>query len=386
MPGAYLSAAYAALAGPVQFVTAARVVTVTGALLATLDVKGGTLTLDEEWSPYAQASLSAVDPNVVIDSRLGHRLQLDLGYVYPNGLTDAPQVANLSITSARRTVTARGVQLLEIAAQSDEALVLKSAQWALVDLVDTFGSHGAAISDCLVRALSPYVPTIAGVLTSTSASMTNYRTRIGDDWWPHIKAIADMGNGVVYCDENRTWRVGTYKTDDSPNTDGYVATADVPDSWPIALDAGLTLPIVTESELDNSRNDWANAVIIEHNWVDAATSVPQRSARIATVTTGPNAVGTVGYRVYKEQRTTPITLAENDAECASLLYRTSRRGARRTITARAAYWFRPRDLRRFYLAGTDTYARITRVAFALDGSGLMTLTTRTPQPDGAEGL
>ena len=377
-PGPYSDAAYTALAGALEFVTTATLTTAAGVHIADLEVLGGSCTFDEEWSPYVQAQLTVVDAGVLIDPRAAHRVVISTGYVYPTGVRDVQVLADLTVTAAERD---HRQMKWSLTAQSDEALVLQSAYWPLVDLVVTYGNFEAALYNFLVRALDPQVPTAVTTITGSTAVLTNYTVKIGEAWWPHIETVRDIAGGIVYCDEARVWHLEDYVPDDSPQTDGAPATGAAPATF--APDANA-LRIITDSTVRLGRDEWANTVVIEHNFDDAGT--PTRIAQTAYVSTGPYAVGTVGYRVYSEKRTTPVAnWGEVAAECASLLYRTQRRGERRTIEARAAYWFRPRQLRQMWVNGTEFYARVTRVAFTLDGTGLMTLNTRTPEPDGAEG-
>lgn len=377
------AAAYPALSGALEFVTTARVVTAAGAAVATLSHLKGECTFDEEWSPYVQATLTAANPGVVIDPRAGHRLRIDAGYVYADGTRDVHQLADLSITSAD-TDTVPGT--VSLTAQSDEILVQQSAQWQVVDIVNTYATYATAVADLLTRALYPFAPTIVtGGMDGTGDTLTDYRVVIGTPWWSHVQTLANVAGGVVYCDEARTWHLDTYTTDESPDVDTYLSTGDVPPTWPTVTDAPYNLPVLTQVGTVRSRDDWANCVMVDHVWTHTDGSY-QRVAQRAEVTTGPYAVATVGYRVHSETRDTPIwTVGEAYAECAAILYRTQRRGEQRRLTARAAYWLRPRSLHRMWLSGTDMYARITRVTYHLDGSGLMDLTTRTPEPEGAGG-
>jgi hypothetical protein len=381
--GLYSNQVIPALRGPLTFVVSAWAATNASVFIADLDVLGGDLTFDEEWAPYVQATLTVRDPGVIIDPRLAHRLVLRAGYVYPWGASDVQQIAYLAITSA---VVDTVANTLTITASSDESLVQMSAHWATADSLMSYGNHTAAVVDMVGRALTSIGAAWASSpVTSTSASMTApYVIRTGDSWWQHLESVRDMAGAVLWCDETRTWHFDLPVFDDSPSIDAYLATGDAPSTWPNTLDSGLAMPTITSLETAASRDEWANAVALVHTWTDTS-GVAHRVAQIAAATTGAYSVSAVGYRVYSEERSTQVTDAEAAAACASILYRTTRRGVRRTITARAAYWLRPRTLAPMWLNGKELYARITRVSYKLDGSGLMTLTTRAPVPQGVEG-
>lgn len=380
MPGAFSAAALTAMREHVTFVTEARVVTNTGTLVTPLAVLGGSLTMDEEWAPYVQASLTCADPGVGIDPRLAHRVIIDAGYVYPSGTREVHQLATLVVTDATRD---QRTNQLTLSARSDEALVQDGAHWGVSDITPTYASHQVALVDFLTRALTSLgAPTVSGSVVGTSAAMTAYLVRTGSGWWSHIESVRDMAGGIVYCDEARTWRIGYPVPDDSPDTlQGMFTTGDVPRSWPYDIeDDPYTLPIITDAQVRYSRQEWANAVGLVHTWTDSA-GTNQRVARIAAVASGPFAPTTVGYRVQTLFRSTPIDATAATAACNSILYRTQRRGERREITARACWWLRPRTLTRFWIGGVDTFDRITRVTWELDGSGLMTILTRAPEPE-----
>lgn len=380
MPGGYSEAAYAALRGDLTFVTEARVVTDAGVLVTPLSITGGSLTMDEEWAPYVQATVEVVDPGVLIEPRRAQRLVIDAGYVYPDGSRDVRQFATLVITDA--PVDER-TGIVTITAKSDEALVQDGAHWGVADDVQNYANHGAAMRNFVERALTGLTTSVwtGPGMPSTSASMTGYRIRSGDGWWQHVQSVEDMGGGVIYCNEARQWYVGPYQTDESPTTEGYIATGDVPESWPTALDAGRTLPILIEAETVRTRDEWANAVVLLHEWTDAGTNTPRRVAAIASVGSGDYRPTLVGYSVEKVDRDVPITQAEAQAAANAIVYRTQRRGLRRLFQARACWWLRPRNLHQVWVKGTAGYARITRCTWQLDGTGLMTILTRAPEPE-----
>lgn len=382
MTAPWSTAATTWLDGPLEHVVEARVVDEEGLTFATMSVESGSLTFDSQWSPYAQARLTAVDPfPATIDPRGAHRLILSLGYRTLAGVRDVHQVADLALTDVS---VSRDRRTVDLTAQSDEALVQQSAYMGTVDLVQTFPDVRAAVFDLLQRALAPssavlasaYIPFTASTLT------TNHTISPGSRWWPYLEALRDVGTADLWCGEDRRWWLmysGSEAVD--PSDPLTLATGDCTASGAsFAGDVGAGVPavarILTESSQDTSLGEWANAVMVEHRW-DTGTQ-----AGTATDTTGPYAVGTVGTRAVSVSRPTPIDAAGAAAEAAAVLRRTLRRGRVMSHTcAHSAYWLRPRRSIRTYLEGATAYEWVTRVVFDLDGSGRMTLSTRTPVED-----
>lgn len=372
------------LSGPLGVVVAARVVTTAGVLVTDLDVRDGALTFDAGWSPYVQGTVVAVTPTVGIDPRLGHRVQVDLGYVRPDGTRDVQRAADLTITAADRDYRAARTTLT---VQSDEALVQESAQSDPVDLVTTFATIEEQLRHLVERALRPHVPgwivTWSPPLPSGSTLLTAHTVPIGARWWSFIETLRDVAGAEVWCDEARVWHMAYSGDEDVDASDPLtIATGAAPlDGTAFTGDVGAGTPGVSRSITElvdrRDRGEWANAVVVDHTWT-SESGVAQRVAQHALTMTGPHAVDTIGYRVTKIDRDTPIDQNAAAAEAAAILRRTMARGVQYTVTARAAYWLRPRRSIRLHFDGATTYRWLTRVEFPLDGSGLMTLTTRAP--------
>lgn len=379
MPGLFTDTVYAGLRGGLTFITTARVVNKAGAALATLDVTGGSVTFDEEWSPYVQANLTFKDPGVSIDPRTACRLIIDAGYEYASGVREVYALANLFVTTCERDARTGEWRLT---ASSDEVLAQTTCHYSLTNDTRNYATWVEALTDFITRAQTNLgAPTIVSTISGTSASMTGYVIRTGDKWWSHVESVRDMANAEVYCDETRTWRFAPYTTDEAPQSD-FPATGDVPPNWSGAAgDYAKILPIITEASWSLERTEWANAVAVQYEWPSTTAGQTNRVARIQSVPSGSLSPANVGYAVLNISRSTPITAAEADAVCNAVLQRSQRRGDKRTFTARAAYWFRPRRFHRWWIAGVDTYYRVTRVTFRLDGSGLMDLAGRQPTPE-----
>lgn len=364
MTAPYLPQVAGLIPGPLEHVARVRAVPRTGAPF-TLDVDPGSLQLSfsEDWSPYAQLKLDCAVPATAdldrLDPRFNARLEVELGYVYPDGTEDVAPAADLALRS--RPVN-RPADTLSMDAGSDEyrAQDYRVLWWA--------GMERAGINEAVAwmaaYAEHPEPVRFASDFPARTnvAELAEVEVQIGDDYWSVMDDCAARTGKRIWCDEFRTWRVGA-----RPERTGTVAHD---------LTVGENGTIITSSSsLD--RDAWANAVCLRYRWNDAANNEHIVYGR-ALVSAGPFAVDAVGYKGYFEEIARPIGTAAADRAAATRLRNLVTRGRSITLTAAAAYWLRPGQTVRVTLPTGGPGLHLVQSVTFRPGDGLMDLTTREP--------
>lgn len=323
-----------------------------------LDLTDARIDWDEKRAPRVQASLECVAPDLgtvdLLDPRAGVRVDIEAGYVRPDGTEDTHLVADLGIR--RRTATEPGSTLrLELA--SDEARLIDAAPAAGYTLTDS--SHADAIGQLIADGVYP-APPISAAVTGDPVTVSPVTDR-----WSTAVDLADRLGAQVYDDGLRTWHIEPAPT-----------LAGTPDLSITVGQAGTLT--ATDDTLD--RDEWFNYVLLRYRWTDTA-GVDQQVLGTAYVATGPYAItGPAGKRIFIDEREIPTTQADANAAAAAVLDRQLSRGTTYRLTAIAAWWLRPGMTVAVTLPGRSVQLHLVgRVQFNRDGT--MDLSTRVPVVD-----
>ena len=347
---------------PLEHVAHVRAVPRTGDPLE-LEIDGDSLelTLSEDWAPYAQARGSFVIPDRLdeLDPRLNARLEIDLGYVYPDGTRDVHTVADLGL---RTRPVRRPANVLELDAGSAEyrAQDYRAMFWAGMER----SGLNEAVSWLAGYAEFPDTPRVQSVFGAkyAAAALAEIEVDLGTDYWSLMDDAAARAGARVWCDELGTWRIG--RRVESVGTPAHVLTVGE-NGTIVTSDAGL------------GREDWANAVCLRYRWTDAANNERIIYGR-AQLSSGPFASTQVGHKVYFEEISRPVSLAAANAAATAKLRILSTRGRSLNLTAAAAYWLRPGQTVQIQLPTGEPDLHIVQSVTFRPGLGLMDLTTRQP--------
>ncbi|MCB7135363.1 hypothetical protein [Cellulosimicrobium marinum] len=338
---------------------------------------GGSVTLDESWSPYAQASLTIPlpnDPDVLnaLDPRVGARVRLTLAQQFgtsftPQHLTDlvgssvAGWTADLDggplanwTGSHSLPFNASGarpsrVRRLNLGVRS--RVVNYERGTVNVDLA----SDEALLQDFALVATSAALPptnTVQGVATLALASIGATVVIDGPDvpleadstgWepgrsaWDYVKPLIDTAGMRLYCDETRRWHL----TSPLSPTQGALAFS------------GATATLL-EDQLSRDTG-WFDAVVIRYRWTDSSG---QEQVRYDTAQVG---VPTRVYTVEHERRYPGPGAAQ------AILNRARGRGRVEAVSAVANPEATPGQALTVNLADTPIQTGlITRVTWSLD--------------------
>lgn len=328
-----------------------------------VDVESASLTFDESQSPHVTFEATCRTPETqsvldALDPRTFPRVRVSLGYRYPGGQLDLPELVNLSLSS--RTVT-RPDNQMRVYAESDEVIVGETGRTTDWNFGATF--NPAAVVRDLLQAGSPGSTVL---LEASRPSVTEDEALIvrgGDDLMAAAAEIADRGADLwVYDDGTRTFHIA-----ERPRL-GSVAAA---------LQVGANGTII-RSETTMARDQWANAVLVRHTWTTSSGTEAIRTG-YAQTTSGPYAVATVGRKMLVIDRRRPASAASAKAAAASVLKRVLSRGRSFDLDAHAAYWLRPGHTVTVQLpAGEQERHLVSRVRFDIP-TGRMSVATRLPQ-------
>lgn len=362
MTAPYSPAVAGLIADPLEHVAAVRALPRAGDPVP-LEIDGDSLelTLSEDWAPYAQARGTFLIPDALesLDPRLNARLEIDLGYVYPDGTRDVHTVANLGI---RTRPVRRPDNVLELDAGSAEyrAQDYRAMWWA--------GMERRGINEA-VRWLAGYAehpdtPRVSSVFGANygAAALAEIEVDLGSDYWSLMDDAAARTGVRVWCDELGVWQIGR-----RVEAVGAVRHE-------LTVGEGGTI-VTSDAGLD--REEWANGVCLRYRWIDAANNERIVYGR-AQLASGPFATNAVGHKVHFEEISRPVSLAAANAAAAAKLRILSTRGRSLSLTAAAAYWLRPGQTVRVALpTGTSDLHIVQSVTFR-PGLGLMDVTTRQP--------
>lgn len=316
-----------------------------------------TVVFDEASAPRVTAQLAVplVAGVGAVDARAGWRLEVSAGYRRPDGIEDVHQLADLGV---RRSPRQHASGLLQLAARSDEALVIDAAPAVAESL--TAATPADAVAALLAKSLG-VAPYIAATLPTTGPAVTIEPI---DDRWAALVDLADRHGAQVYDDGTRTWHV-------APQPSSPAAT---PAHVLRCGDGGTVL----ETDEDTDRDAWANYVLLRYRW-RTDTGEDKQLLATAYASSGPYAItGPAGRRIFRDDREVATTQPLANLAAAQVLTRAMSRAETMTVRAVAAYWLRPgHTVDVVQPDGRSVRHLVARVAFDL-ARGLMEVTTRLP--------
>lgn len=282
-----------------------------------LMVDAATITLDETWSPYAQASLECAPPPdggalVTLDPRADRRVRMSLGSYFgttwpitrldiaiPGG-AGAPAnvtawlggrgvrafaeefsrpysegdmrpsiVRHLDLMMRTRSqVDSKTSSTLRVEAMSDEAALQDVALVA----TSPESPAGTALSDAVDLALGRIGAVLGETHDATSLEADSLAWEPGVSGWDYISPLVQTSGRRLWCDERRGWRL----TDPLATVDGGVR---------------ITARKVVSETIDRDSEDWCEAVVVEYRWTNGAgvelvrydTAGPANASKVRTV-------------------------------------------------------------------------------------------------------
>lgn len=333
-----------------------------------LDVVSGTITYDEEATPYVQATFGVRIPADqetldALDPRTDMRLEVWAGYLLDND-EDVHLLAELGL---RTRNVRRPEEIMVLTAASDEALV---QDWASVSSTGKAYPGNAYGGDVIADLLSwTDVPGLAidqratGIMLSFPFGPGLDVTR-DDDVWSAIQDLADQSGLWVYHDGN-----GQFVIDEQPT----LTLAPYGGAYSIG-ETGT----ITSSETDLTRNDFANLVIVQYQWTAPTDGSKTGWAEVETGPRGTDTIGRKAIRVVIDRASEPPWTASSVA--SSMVRRSITRGRSMSLEiANAAYWLRPGQRINVQLVtGPDEQHFASRVDIDLP-RGTMHVRTRVPE-------
>lgn len=318
----------------------------------------GALRFDENVAPRAQLDATFVVPGdtttvEALDPRNGARVECRAGYVLPGGAEDVALVGDLGMRT--RTVR-RPDNTMRLTAHSDEALVIDNGPVVAGSV--TASTAPLAIQALLNQALEPDPGSV------TISHPDNTATSVVDisDRWTALDDLADSIGADVFDNGLRQWSIVSRPVTASESV------------LILAIGAG---GLLTESEAELGRNDWANTVQIIYRWRTAGGTDSQ-IVGTAVVSGGPYVPAAAGTRTITLRRETPTTQAKANAAAKAVLARMLSRSRSYTLSAPSAWWLRPGHTVTVQLpTGDQERHLVSAVAFSLRDHR-MTVQTRLP--------
>lgn len=306
--------------------------------------------------PAAGAPLELLDPLA------GVRLQVDAGYLLPDGQRDVHTVADLGL---RGRVSSAGRDTVDLYAAGSEARILDNTYHPDVGLqaVNPGSTTTSMIAALIAGALAGYDHDIV-VTGPTGPDVTAEEFAAMRDQLDGIVDLADGIGSEAYDDGTGTWRIAPRRTTPAAVPDAVLTTG-----------PGGT---ITDLLVDVSREGWANDVIVTYRWRPAGATVDSTLTARATASGDLDPNGPAGRVRYVVERAGAATASRANAAAYALLGRMLSRSHVLRLTAVAAWWLRPGMTVEVRGPGLTT-ARHLIAAVEFDAArGLMSLSTRQP--------
>lgn len=332
-----------------------------------LEVTTGSIVFDEGRAPLVELRVTVHVPDDAtaidrIDPRTGSRLLLDAGYRI-DGAEHVERVADLRLDS-------RGVRrpddTMELVATSHELLMQEWSPLAGSRTLSTTQAADATLAGIILWHDSTADVQVDAGLAVPWAEPGDDPVRIDatSDTWNVLTDVADRAGDLwVYCDALGVWRIRSRVK----AAGAVVATVNVGENGTL-LDSDSLL----------SRQDWANAVVVVHEWTDAAGTA-RTATGFAVVDSGPMRPALVGLKAITVRRSTPGTALAAKTAAGSLLRRAVTRGRTVNVRAIAAWWLRPADTVAVQLPTGDPLMLLaSRVELGLT-DGTMRINCRHPE-------
>lgn len=330
-----------------------------------LAVESLAVTFAEDWSPHVQVTVDVALPAALefleeLDGRKGARLQVDAGYVYPDGRTDRHLLADVGLQERRILRPANTVQLT---ACSDEV----RAQDTLHRFTSTALDHAdtnAGFRYFMEKAMAPEELIFTSQFPEgwNAQALQDMPLDTGESMWEAMAELAAFQDMWVYCDGLRRWRVRS-----RPTVGGE----------PMAYLATGSRGTVVQSETALDRTEFYNSAVVRYKWRDL-NGVDQQTIGRAQAWGGDLGVQTVGWKTLFVDVDRRARQDRADAYARTLVSQSITRGRGVTVTAVAAYWLRPGMTVTVALPTGNVEDHLVRSVTFRPGEGLMDVVTRQP--------
>lgn len=219
--------------------------------VGSMNLKSAGITLDETWSPYAQASLVVAPPAwdwTRCDPRAGQRVTFDLVLTKDvDGPNPVTTTRHFDLGLRRRTRDGRTGQLT-LFLSSDEAL-LQDWRWTDGYIVRAGKTQAR---DSIANALTLIGATLTAGTADTIVDTAATDFPPGISGWDYCQPLALQGDLRLWCDELRVWRLDPASAIIAPTT--------------AQLSAKDTIKQVDDDI--NRDGDWYDGVVITYTWTD----------------------------------------------------------------------------------------------------------------------
>lgn len=290
-----------------------------------------------------------------LDGRTAPRCILRAGTVQPNGDRTLSAIGVVRPIGTEWDAQA-GRTVVEVA--SDESLVMTARVWWQAD-ADSMPRTG--VPEAVEYILGRLVPDesfafVSEVPAGHAPAAVPQDVEAGDLWLDIIEGMTQASQVRFYCDRFGTYRLSLRTEMPTPAE---------------AIDLTGTLTSTTRRA---SLDGWANCVMVQARWTDAAGDQQQITGR-ARVADGPMGTQLAGWRVHKIDTSRGANRAQVDARARENLQRIYRLGSGWNLEGWANYHLRPDDTVTWREAGVTVTQLIRNISFEL-GTGTMTLSTR----------
>lgn len=315
-----------------------------------------TVTFDEDWAPYAQATIkiAPVEPATLalLDPTRAPVISITAGYRYIDGVTEVKHLAALYLRSV--DISHPGPEIT-LTAASREAL-LQDLLWSGPGPAPIPQASTSAALTWLISQADP-TPTIIHDLPAEPVVLPDMGIPPGANLWKTALDLITDKSAWLYHDGAGAWHLT------SRGTVAATAAAN--------LMTGAAGTIISARTLTATER-WADGVIVINTW-------RPDGAQADTTITGLAMASPTPGRWKSYYRDTPTTQAAANQAAQEYLERNQIKADQIEITAKAMYWIRPAATITADLPGSPQFrGRVTKVSYSYP-AGRMTLTAAIPR-------
>lgn len=332
-----------------------------------LDVENLSVTFDERQIPYIQSDFECKVPEDQVtldrlDPRKNCRVIITVGYIFGGVEVDAHDMADLHLRT--RSVD-RPSNLIKFTATSDEARAIDRKRMSFDALPPKTGLN-EVVTHAVSKAVYPDTAEIVSTFPPGYRAdlLTELTLASGDDYAKLIEDVMNRTNTWITCEGDRRWRISS-----RPTVTGVSA---------------LKLMVGAESTIHSSstvleREQYANAVQLRYVWKDTNDIERTIIGEAYVSSNGAHGVDAIGWLVYVQERSGPVTKFQADSSAAAVLAYKLTLGRTIQLEAIAAFWLRPGMTVTVQLpTGEQERHLVTSVSFT-PLEGRMVIKTRQPE-------
>jgi hypothetical protein len=350
----------------VEHVYSATAYPVTGAPIP-LDVEDLSITLDEGWTTFIQATITAKVPEDQatldrLDPRKNCRVKISLGYIYDGRVSDVHEMYDLHL---RVREVLRPSNELRMVAYSDETRAL-DAKRRSSDAAPPKTGINEIISYAANKAVYPDTAEIVSDFNPGYGvnSFTELGLEVGETFSSLMIDAASRLAVWVYSDGSRRWRI-TKRSEVAGVSAHKLFTG--PDGTIFDSDTAL------------QREDFFNSVCLKYVWKNGAGDEQVIYGEAHVPGSAGYGVDATGWNTFVEERQGPITQAQAKSAAQTVLRYKVTRGHGIRLQAVAAYWLRPGMTVTIQLPLGEQERQLIRTVTFHPPSGSMSITTRQPE-------